>query len=89
MQKASAPVDVEVLVLHRNAPLSEVGRLRLPGVVDQDVPTAQAAARFRVSRPTAARVGLPLLPVRVGRDERPVLAAAPLSAPRARRSGEW
>ena len=43
-------------MIHRNAPLSELGRLRLARcVVDQGVPVAQAALRFQVSRPTATR----------------------------------
>jgi len=46
----------EVLVAHRNAPLSELGRLRLARViVDQGWPVARAAERFQVSRPTAGR----------------------------------
>ena len=41
---------------HRNAPLSELGRLRLArGVVEQGWPPARAAERFQVSRPTAQR----------------------------------
>jgi transposase InsO family protein len=41
---------------HRNAPLSELGRLRLARViVEQGWPVARAAERFQVSRPTAAR----------------------------------
>jgi transposase InsO family protein len=43
-------------VAHRNAPLSELGRLRLARViVDQGWPVARAAERFQVSRPTAQR----------------------------------
>jgi hypothetical protein len=43
-------------VPHRNAPLSELGRLRLARViVDQGWPVARAAERFQVSRPTAHR----------------------------------
>jgi hypothetical protein len=43
-------------VAHRNAPLSELGRLRLARViVDQGWPAARAAERFQVSRPTAQR----------------------------------
>ena len=41
---------------HRNAPLSELGRLRLARcVVEQGWPVARAAERFQVSRPTAHR----------------------------------
>jgi transposase InsO family protein len=43
-------------VPHRNAPLTELGRLRLARcVVEQGWPVARAAERFQVSRPTAAR----------------------------------
>jgi transposase-like protein len=43
-------------VSHRNAPLSELGRLRLARcVVEQGWPVARAAERFQVSRPTAHR----------------------------------
>jgi hypothetical protein len=43
-------------VAHRNAPLSELGRLRLARwVVEQGWPVARAAERFQVSRPTAHR----------------------------------
>jgi transposase InsO family protein len=43
-------------VVHRNAPLTELGRLRLARViVDQGWPTARAAERFQLSRPTAHR----------------------------------
>jgi transposase InsO family protein len=43
-------------VPHRNAPLSELGRLRLARcVVEQGWPVARAAERFQVSRPTAHR----------------------------------
>jgi transposase InsO family protein len=43
-------------VVHRNAPLTETGRLRLARcVVDDGWPVARAAERFQVSRPTAAR----------------------------------
>jgi transposase-like protein len=43
-------------VAHRNAPLSELGRLRLArAIVDQGWPVARAAERFQVSRPTADR----------------------------------
>jgi transposase-like protein len=46
----------EVLVVHPNAPLSELGRLRLArAIVDQGWPVARAAERFQVSRPTAQR----------------------------------
>ena len=41
---------------HRNAPLSELGRLRLARcIVEDGWPAARAAERFQVSRPTAAR----------------------------------
>ena len=44
---------------HRNAPLSELGRLRLArAIVDQGWPEARAAERFQVSRPTAHRWAL-------------------------------
>ena len=43
-------------MVHRNAPLTETGRLRLARcVVDQGWPIARAAERFQVSRPTATR----------------------------------
>jgi transposase InsO family protein len=43
-------------VVHRNAPLTETGRLRLARcIVDQGWPVARAAERFQVSRPTATR----------------------------------
>jgi hypothetical protein len=43
-------------VVHRNAPLSELGRLRLArAIVDQGWSEARAAERFQVSRPTAHR----------------------------------
>jgi hypothetical protein len=43
-------------VADRNAPLSELGRLRLArAIVDQGWPAARAAERFQVSRPTAHR----------------------------------
>jgi hypothetical protein len=43
-------------VPHANAPLSELGRLRLARcIVEQGWPTARAAERFQVSRTTAAR----------------------------------
>jgi transposase InsO family protein len=46
----------EVLVVHRNAPLSETGRLRLARcVVDDRWPLRRAAERFQVSPTTAAR----------------------------------
>src|SRR4029453_15964377 len=44
------------LVPHRNAPLTELGRLRLAGcILDQGWPVARAAERFQVSRTTAHR----------------------------------
>jgi transposase InsO family protein len=43
-------------VTHRNAPLTELGRLRLARcIVEQGWPVAHAAERFQVSRPTAHR----------------------------------
>ena len=46
----------EVLVPHANAPLSELGRLRLARcVVDDGWPVARAAERFQVARTTAKR----------------------------------
>jgi leucine-zipper of insertion element IS481 len=43
-------------VAHRNAPLTELGRLRLARcIIDQGWPEARAAERFQVSRPTAHR----------------------------------
>jgi transposase InsO family protein len=43
-------------VVHRSAPLTEAGRLRLARcIVDQGWPAARAAERFQVSRPTACR----------------------------------
>jgi leucine-zipper of insertion element IS481/Integrase core domain len=46
----------EVLVVHRNAPLTETGRLRLARcVVDDGWPLRRAAERFQVSATTAAR----------------------------------
>jgi leucine-zipper of insertion element IS481 len=46
----------EVLVVHRNAPLSETGRLRLARcVVDEEWPLRRSAERFQVSHTTAAR----------------------------------
>jgi transposase InsO family protein len=49
-------VTWEVLVVHRNAPLSETGRLRLARcVVEDGWPVRRAAERFQVSHTTAAR----------------------------------
>jgi transposase InsO family protein len=46
----------EVLMVHRNAPLTETGRLRLARcVVDDGWPLRRAAERFQVSPTTAAR----------------------------------
>ncbi|WP_157641124.1 helix-turn-helix domain-containing protein, partial [Longispora albida] len=43
-------------MVHRNAPLSETGRLRLARcVVDDQWPLRRAAERFQVSATTAAR----------------------------------
>ncbi len=57
MWSCQAPTSTqEVLVPHRNAPLSELGRLRLArAIVDQGWSEARAAERFQVSRPTAHR----------------------------------
>jgi hypothetical protein len=47
---------LEVLVPHRNAPLTETGRLRLARcVVEQGWPLRRAAERFQVSATTAQR----------------------------------
>src|SRR3954469_5194997 len=44
------------LVVHRNAPLTETGRLRLARcIVDQGWPIARAAERFQVARTTATK----------------------------------
>jgi transposase InsO family protein len=52
----STPDNQEVLVPHRNAPLTETGRLRLARcVVDDGWPLRRAAERFQVSHTTAAR----------------------------------
>jgi transposase InsO family protein len=52
----STPNSQEVLVPHRNAPLTETGRLRLARcVVEQGWPLRRAAERFQVSATTAAR----------------------------------
>ncbi len=49
-------VTREVLVVHRNAPLTETGRLRLARcVVEDGWPVRRAAERFQVSPTTAAR----------------------------------
>ena len=43
-------------MVHRNAPLTEKGRLRLARcVVDEEWPLRRAAERFQVSHTTAAR----------------------------------
>jgi transposase len=52
----STPNTLEALVVHRNAPLTETGRLRLARcVVDDGWPLRRAAERFQVSPTTAAR----------------------------------
>ncbi len=52
----NALLTSEVFVSHRNAPLSETGRLRLARcVVDDGWPLRRAAERFQVSVTTAAR----------------------------------
>jgi transposase len=52
----NAPLTPEVFVVHRNAPLSETGRLRLARcVVEEGWPLRRAAERFQVSVTTAAR----------------------------------
>ena len=52
----SAPATRKALVPHRNAPLTETGRLRLARcVVDDNWPLRRAAERFQVSVTTAKR----------------------------------
>ena len=52
----SAPATQEALIPHANAPLTELGRLRLARcVVDDGWPLRQAADRFQVSVSTAKR----------------------------------
>lgn len=52
----NALLTPEVFVVHRNAPLSETGRLRLARcIVDDGWPLRRAAERFQVSVNTAAR----------------------------------
>jgi transposase InsO family protein len=52
----NTPLTLEVFVVHRNAPLSETGRLRLARcVVDDGWPLRRAAERFQVSVTTASR----------------------------------
>lgn len=52
----SAPNIQEVLVVHGDAPLTELGRLRLARcVVDENWPLARAAERFQVAVGTAQR----------------------------------
>jgi transposase InsO family protein len=52
----STPITLEALVVHRNAPLTEIGRLRLARcVIDDGWPLRRAAERFQVSHTTAAR----------------------------------
>jgi transposase InsO family protein len=52
----STPITREALVVHRNAPLTETGRLRLARcVIDDGWPLRRAAERFQVSPTTAAR----------------------------------
>ena len=47
-------------MIHRNAPLSETGRLRLAWcVVEDGWPLRRAAERFQVSHSTAARAQRP------------------------------
>ncbi|PRX00658.1 UNVERIFIED_ORG: transposase, partial [Actinomadura viridilutea] len=54
--QTAAPPPKEVLVPHRNAPLTELGRLRLARcVVDQGWSLRRAAERFQVSATTAKR----------------------------------
>src|SRR5262249_5301671 len=51
----STPSTREALMPHRNAPLTETGRLRLARcVVEDGRPVRRAAERFRVSPPTTA-----------------------------------
>jgi transposase InsO family protein len=52
----NTPLTLEVFVVHRNAPLSETGRLRLARcVVEEGWTLRRAAERFQVSATTAAR----------------------------------
>jgi transposase InsO family protein len=52
----NTPLTLEVFVVHRNAPLSETGRLRLARcVVEDGWPLRRAAERFQVSVTTASR----------------------------------
>lgn len=54
--RAVENAHTEVFVSHRNAPLSEVGRLRLARcVVEEGWPLRRAAERFQVSATTAGR----------------------------------
>ena len=58
---------------HANAPLSELGRLRLSRcVVEDGWPVRRAAERFQVSPTTAQRWADPLPRGRPGWDGRPV-----------------
>jgi transposase InsO family protein len=53
---AKRHIDQKALMPHRNAPLTETGRLRLARcIVDQDWPLRRAAERFQVSPTTAKR----------------------------------
>ena len=67
---------------HRNAPLTETGRLRLARcVVEDGWPLRRAAERFQVSVDHRAALGRPLPRARRGRDGRPVQPPAPQPAP--------
>ena len=67
---------------HRNAPLTETGRLRLARcVVDDGWPLRRAAERFQVSPTTAKRWADRYRELRRGRHGRPLLAPAPQPAP--------
>ena len=62
---------------HRNAPLTETGRLRLARcVVEDGWPLRRAAERFQVSPHHRGPVGGPVPAAGRGGDGRPVLAAA-------------
>ena len=67
---------------HANAALTPRARLRLARlIVDHGWPVARAAERYDVSWRTAKQVGRPLPRRGPGRDDRPVLAAAPPAEP--------
>ena len=67
---------------HANAALTPRARLRLARlIVDQGWPIARAAERYDVSWPTAKRWAERYRQLGRGRDDRRVLAAAPLTEP--------